>query len=209
MKKNRLFAAKHQLKRANYQMIKHILLLDNYDSFTFNLHHYLEKLGAKVTVVRNDQLEIHTAVEFDAIVLSPGPGLPEESGCMMELIQAFSGIKPFLGVCLGHQALAIAHGAKLLQLPNVLHGVSSNCSITQRQDVLFQNLPASFAIGHYHSWVVDPSSLNNHWRVTAEADGLVMAMSHLSLPLHGVQFHPESILTEMGLDILQNWLTSL
>lgn len=184
-----------------------ILLLDNFDSFTYNLVHVLEKIShVNVTVVRNDSLDFDAVKNFDKIVLSPGPGLPTEAGCMMQLIQTFAGKKPILGVCLGHQALALHFGAKLVNLPAVFHGVSIQTEILN-QGILFKNMPKIIATGHYHSWVVDELNFPQDLKITAVANQkYIMAFEHKNQNICGVQFHPESILTPLGDNILANWV---
>ena len=183
-----------------------ILVLDNYDSFTYNLVHALEKLtNDRVTVARNDAIRLDNVAQFDAVVLSPGPGLPTEAGILLELIRTYHASRPMLGVCLGHQAIVEALGGTLRNLTQVLHGVSTSCH--RVADVpLFSGLPTAFQVGRYHSWVVNeplPSGLI----VTARDENHeVMAFQHEAFPLFGVQFHPESILTPDGEQILHNWL---
>lgn len=184
-----------------------LLLLDNYDSFTYNLFHYLEPLVSEIVVCRNDAFELHTAPEFDRIVFSPGPGLPKDAGVMPQLIKQYHQHIPMLGVCLGMQAIAECFGGTLQNLPTVLHGQSSQCHILAPDETLFKNMPNSFAVGHYHSWVVNEATLPACLEVTAKNEhGLIMALRHRSAPLRGVQFHPESVLTPLGHEILRNWV---
>ena len=188
-----------------------ILVLDNYDSFVYNLVHVIEALGysEQCTVVRNDQISIDEVEGFDKILLSPGPGIPEEAGIMPALIQRYKTSKDFFGVCLGHQALAEGFGGQLHNIPEVLHGIADLASLTEEQDLLFNNMPATFRVGHYHSWVVEPGSLPDELLVTATDErGHIMALRHRTLKVRGVQFHPESILTEHGDRMLKNWLAS-
>ncbi len=186
-----------------------LLLFDNYDSFTFNLYHYLEPMVDRIDVIRNDEVDIDQVSNYDAVVLSPGPGLPKDGGLMMELIARYADEKPFLGVCLGHQAIAEYFGAKLLNMPTVLHGQSSLSHILTT-DKLFHQCDDPLTIGHYHSWVVDEAGLPECLEVTARhQNGYIMAMRHRTLPIFGVQFHPESILTPSGKKILRNWLKSI
>lgn len=184
-----------------------ILLLDNYDSFTYNLLHYLEQLSDhRVVVKKNDEISLEDVAAFDRIILSPGPGLPAQSGIMPELIKRYASSKPILGVCLGHQAIAEAFGGQLKNLKEVHHGVATDIRVVA-QDELFANCPPSFAVGRYHSWVVDSATLPAELEVTAiDASGEIMAFRHKLLALKGVQFHPESILTEHGLTIMKNWV---
>lgn len=184
-----------------------ILVIDNYDSFVFNLVHYLHALEVEeVVVVKNDQFTLDYPKKFDKILLSPGPGLPEEAGLMMQVIQKYASTKSILGVCLGHQALGLHFGAQLENLSKPLHGMASEVKV--ENNGLFKAMPKTFKVGHYHSWVVKEETLSNTpLQITAKSEnGLVMAMQHQTLPIFGVQFHPESILTEHGHAILQNWL---
>ncbi len=185
-----------------------LLVLDNYDSFTYNLVQYLEDLlDGAVTVRRNDAIGPEEAARFDAIVLSPGPGLPAEAGIMPELIRALAGRRPILGVCLGHQAIAEAFGGSLINLKEVYHGKETDIHICVADEPLFEGLPDPFRAGRYHSWVVDGATLPEVLEVTAtDAAGRIMALRHRTLPLHGVQFHPESIMTPHGKQMLANWL---
>lgn len=184
-----------------------VLVFDNYDSFTYNLVHALKKLGVKnLEVHRNDQINIDEIERFDKIVLSPGPGLPAESGILPELIRRYAPSKSILGVCLGQQAIAESFGGSLLNLSNVYHGVSSKIKIVN-PDVLFESLPVEIEVGRYHSWVVNPSDLPDVLKVTAvDENGMIMALTHKYFDVRGVQFHPESVLTPMGEQMLKNWL---
>ena len=186
-----------------------ILILDNYDSFTYNLVHYLRELaeGAEMTVVRNDQITLDEVEAYDKILLSPGPGIPEEAGIMPELIKRYGATKSILGVCLGHQAIAEAYGASLYNMPEVLHGVSSKIKVVKPEDRLFNGIPSEYEICHYHSWNVSKENLVNELEVTAYDElGEIMAISHKEYDVKGVQFHPESIMTEYGHKLLENWL---
>ena len=185
-----------------------ILLLDNYDSFTFNLVHLLESFDdVDVHVHRNDAFDINDAAAFDKIVLSPGPGLPSEAGIMMQLIKEMAGKKSMLGVCLGMQAMAEVFGGSLVNLEQVQHGVASEITVTDREEKLFRNLPEKFKTGRYHSWVVDHKSLPECFRITSiDASNQIMSIRHNEFDLCGVQFHPESVLTEYGNGIMGNWL---
>ena len=186
-----------------------ILILDNYDSFTYNLVHYLRELaeGAEMTVVRNDQITLDEVGAYDKILLSPGPGIPEEAGIMPELIKRYGPTKSILGVCLGHQAIAEAYGASLYNMPEVLHGVSSKIKVVKPEDRLFNGIPSEYEICHYHSWNVSKEDLGNELEVTAYDElGEIMAISHKEYDVKGVQFHPESIMTEHGHKLLENWL---
>ena len=187
-----------------------ILVLDNYDSFTYNLVHLLRELGhgPNLTVTRNDQLALEEADAYDAILLSPGPGVPAEAGLMPAIIKRYAPTKRILGVCLGHQGLAESFGATLYNLPAVLHGVATEAEVTQPDERLFRSLPRRFNVGRYHSWAVRPESVPAELEVTArDASGEVLALRHRQFDVRGVQFHPESILTEHGAAMLKNWLS--
>lgn len=183
-----------------------VLVFDNYDSFTYNLVHALKKLGVTdLEVHRNDQIALDDIERFDKIVLSPGPGVPSESGILLELIRRYAPTKSILGVCLGQQAIAEAFGGSLVNLPEVFHGISSTIKIVQ-PDLLFEGLPAEIEVGRYHSWVVDPTNLPAELAVTAvDATGMIMALAHKEYDVRGVQFHPESVLTPLGEEMLKNW----
>ena len=186
-----------------------LLVLDNYDSFTYNLVHYIRELGygSLVEVHRNDRISLDAVEAYDKILLSPGPGIPDEAGIMPSLIRRFGASKSILGVCLGHQGIAEAFGGRLFQMPKVLHGISGELEVVKREDRLFRGLPGKFRIGHYHSWNVDKAQSGNELEVTAiDEKGEVMAISHHTYDVKGVQFHPESILTEYGHQLLRNWL---
>lgn len=185
-----------------------VLIIDNFDSFTFNLFHYCEQFADEVVVVRNDAISIEQALEFDKILISPGPGLPSQSGMTPTIIGELGGKRPILGVCLGLQAIVENEGGTLKNLNTVMHGKATACQVTDPDDSLFADIPQTFLVGHYHSWVADqiPESL----KVTAvNNDGLVMAVSHKEKDLKGVQFHPESLLTEHGLKMIENWILSV
>jgi anthranilate synthase component II len=186
-----------------------ILLFDNYDSFTYNLVHLVHTVDstAKVTVVRNDEIALEEAVAFDKIIISPGPGIPQEAGVLLPLIKMYAATKPILGVCLGHQAIGEAFGGTLVNLSTVYHGIAMPCTVVQPTCKLFNNMPNSFDVGRYHSWVVDANSLPNCFEVTAvDEHGYIMAMQHTTYHVQGVQFHPESVLTPLGATIMKNWL---
>ncbi|HRH66380.1 MAG TPA: aminodeoxychorismate/anthranilate synthase component II [Bacteroidia bacterium] len=185
-----------------------ILLLDNYDSFTFNLLHLVEQVeGVSVDVIRNDEVQIEKADLYDAILLSPGPGLPAEAGKMKELIGKCFFSKKMLGVCLGHQAIAEQCGAKLQNLRRVQHGISTLTTVVVNDDPVFKNIPSPFRTGHYHSWVVSRKDLPQNLRPLAfDEQGNIMAIRYVDLPVWGIQFHPESILTEYGKELIVNWL---
>ena len=183
-----------------------IVIIDNYDSFTYNLAHLVKSLGADVTVLRNDRFALEELEAFDKIILSPGPGIPSEAGLLMDVIRTYAGRKPMLGVCLGHQAIGEVFGARLENLRDVFHGVA----IEGRQfgtDPLFEGLPERIVMGRYHSWVVSREGFPDCLEITAVSDeGQVMALRHREFDIHGIQFHPESVLTPDGAVILSNWL---
>lgn len=189
--------------------MKKILVVDNYDSFVFNLVQYLEQLGAVVEVVRNDEVDLSTLNNYDGILLSPGPGAPEEAGqCISVVKEALLTNKPLLGVCLGHQAIGVAFGAKVNQAPELLHGKTSE--IFHDNEGLFLGLKPGFTATRYHSLAIENDSVPENLQVTAKTkNGVIMAVKHQTAPIAGVQFHPESILTEGGLELIQNWLNSL
>ncbi|MCW3467576.1 anthranilate synthase component II [Chitinophaga nivalis] len=185
-----------------------ILVFDNYDSFTYNLVHLVEKIiNGKVTVVRNDEIPLEKVNDFDKIILSPGPGIPEEAGLLLPLIKAYAPTKSIFGVCLGQQAIGQAFGASLINLKEVYHGVATNVEVIAEDGRLFKNMPRELQAGRYHSWVIDEATLPAELVVTAkDADGIVMAIQHSKYDVSGVQFHPESVLTPLGEQILRNWL---
>jgi anthranilate synthase component 2 len=187
-----------------------ILVFDNYDSFTYNLVHLVEKIiNGKVTVVRNDEIPLEKVKDYDKIILSPGPGIPEEAGLLLPLIKEYAPSKSIFGVCLGQQAIGEAFGAKLINLKDVYHGVATNVNITARDGRLFNNLPDTLEVGRYHSWVVDEATLPAELTVTAKDDNnYIMALQHNTYDVSGVQFHPESVLTPRGEQILRNWLNA-
>ena len=185
-----------------------ILMIDNYDSFTYNLVHMLETFdGLSVVVKRNDQLTLDEVTPFDKIVLSPGPGIPSEAGRMPEIVRAFAETKSILGVCLGHQCIGELFGGTLLNIQAPIHGKATPIEITDPSEGLFKGLPQRFSVGRYHSWVVQNEGLPQELVVTATDDeGSIMALRHTRLDVRGVQFHPESILTEHGRAMLENWI---
>jgi anthranilate synthase component 2 len=186
-----------------------ILLLDNFDSFTWNIFHYAEMFSKdEIEIRRNNEISIEEIGKYKSIILSPGPGLPKEAGIMPELLRVYSKKLPILGICLGHQAIAESFGASLKNLDKVWHGVQKQLLVTDPNDRLFKDIPQSFSSGHYHSWVIQKETLPSEFNITAtDEDGTIMAISHQHLPLSGVQFHPESIMTSHGLQIIKNWLT--
>lgn len=186
-----------------------ILVFDNYDSFTFNLVHLIRALGhgGALEVHRNDKLPLEAVAHFDKVLLSPGPGLPEEAGLLLPLIERYGPTKSLLGVCLGHQAIGEVYGGGLINLSEVLHGVARPTTVRVADERLFRGLPGTFPAGRYHSWVVDKNRLPAVLEVTAtDADGEVMALRHRHFDVRGVQFHPESVLTEGGSALMRNWL---
>jgi anthranilate synthase component 2 len=183
-----------------------IVIIDNYDSFTYNLAHLVKELGVEVTVYRNDQFELPQLEEFDKIILSPGPGIPSEAGLLLDVIRTYAGKKPMLGVCLGHQAIGEVFGAKLTNLSDVFHGVATE-GTQFGNDPIFAGLPKRIVMGRYHSWVVSKEGLPECLEVTAESDeGQIMALRHKTFDIHGIQFHPESVLTPEGKTMIGNWL---
>lgn len=184
-----------------------ILVLDNYDSFTYNLVHYLEKVSdAEIEVHRNDKIALSEIERFDKILLSPGPGIPAEAGILLDVIRMYGATKSILGVCLGQQAIAEAFGGTLSNLDKVFHGIAKPVNII-KQDLLFEGLPDKFNVGRYHSWVVDTKTFPEVLEITAiDESGQVMALRHKTFNVHGVQFHPESILTEYGSEMISNWV---
>ena len=186
-----------------------ILLIDNYDSFTFNLYHYLSSLKAKVDVVRNDQITPKEIIKkkYDKIVISPGPGNPNQSGNCLGIVKTFHKDLPFLGVCLGHQIIGQVFGSKIIQAKKLMHGKTSKI-ISQKIGIL-KNLPKTFEATRYHSLIIEKKSLSKDLEITAETkDGLIMGVQHKKYNIHGVQFHPESIKTILGIKILKNFINS-
>ena len=183
-----------------------IVIIDNYDSFTYNLSHLLKELGADVTVVRNDKFELKDLEQYDKIVLSPGPGIPSEAGLLLDVIRTYAGRTPILGVCLGHQAIGEVFGASLENLKEVYHGVQTE-GTQMGNDYIFDGLPERVMMGRYHSWVVAKDSVPECLEVTAMSDdGEIMSMRHSQYDMHGIQFHPESVLTPEGKTIVGNFL---
>ena len=183
-----------------------ILVIDNYDSFTYNLVHYLRELKTDVTVLRNDEFELEDIESFDKIVLSPGPGIPIEAGLLLKLIERYAKSKSILGVCLGQQAIAEVFGGRLINLDHVFHGVASNIRVVVEDEILFKNLEEEFEVGRYHSWIVE-SPLPSVLEVTSvDENGHIMSLRHREFDVRAVQFHPESVLTPNGKKILENWV---
>lgn len=182
------------------------VIIDNYDSFTYNLAHLVKELDAEVSVVRNDQFRLSELKPFDKIILSPGPGIPAEAGLLMDVIDAYASVKPILGVCLGHQAIGEYFGGKLTNLSQVFHGIASTISITA-PDYIYKELPAQVQVGRYHSWVVDNEGLPDCLEVTSVSEeGQIMSLRHKQYDVRGIQYHPESVLTPEGRKIIANWL---
>lgn len=184
-----------------------ILIFDNYDSFTYNLVHLVEKIKhEKVDVYRNDQIPLEKVKEYDKIILSPGPGIPIEAGLLLPLIKEYAPSKSILGVCLGHQAIAEAFGGSLINLDTVYHGVATNCQLAT-DNWLFEGLPKNILAGRYHSWIVSNENFPDELEITAKDDNnYIMALQHKKYDVKGVQFHPESVLTPEGEKIIRNWL---
>ncbi|MDP9076639.1 MAG: aminodeoxychorismate/anthranilate synthase component II [Bacteroidota bacterium] len=186
-----------------------ILIIDNYDSFTYNLVHLVNEIGLQCEVWRNDKFSIGDVGAYDRIILSPGPGIPSEAGLLLEVIEKYAPTKSIFGVCLGQQAIAEVFGGSLYNLSQPMHGIATPIKVTDKDERLFAGLPETFKVGRYHSWVVDGKSLPDSLKVTAidEADDSLMALTHKEYDVRGVQFHPESILTEFGKEMMKNWLS--
>ncbi|MBQ4380479.1 MAG: aminodeoxychorismate/anthranilate synthase component II [Bacteroidaceae bacterium] len=183
-----------------------IVIIDNYDSFTYNLSHLVKELGAEVTVYRNDKFELSSLQQFDKIILSPGPGIPSEAGLLLDVIREYAGKKPILGVCLGHQAIGESFGGRLTNLSDVFHGVATPCNIVT-DDYIFEGMTSPIEVGRYHSWVVDAESIPSCLEATSLSDeGYIMSLRHRDYDIRGIQFHPESVLTPQGRQILSNWI---
>jgi len=187
-----------------------ILIIDNYDSFTYNLVHLVNELGLECEVWRNDQFKLEDVDQFDKIILSPGPGVPSEAGLLLDVIKTYAPTKSIFGVCLGQQAIAEAFGGSLYNLSRPMHGISTPIKVTDAGEQLFLNLPGNISVGRYHSWVVSKKDLPDVLTITAidEKDDSIMALRHKTLDVRGVQFHPESVLTEYGKEMMGNWLKS-
>ena len=185
-----------------------ILVIDNYDSFTYNLVQYIERVIKRpVDVYRNDKISLDAVDQYDKILISPGPGIPDEAGITLDLIRSYGSSKSILGVCLGHQAIAEAYGGSIVNLTKVYHGVVGKMKQVLRGDYLFEGVPLDFDAGRYHSWVVEPGTLPGDLEVTVENDeGYIMALRHKTHDVRGVQFHPESVLTEFGGRMILNWV---
>ena len=185
--------------------MKKILVIDNYDSFTYNLVHYLEDLECEVDVMRNDQLNLEDIEAYEYIVLSPGPGIPDEAGLLKEIIKTYAPTKRIFGVCLGQQAIGEVFGGQLINLDEVYHGIATRISIV-KEDRLFEGLPDEIEVGRYHSWVVDPDLPEVLEATSFDQNGQLMSLRHKEYDVSAVQFHPESVLTPYGKKILENWL---
>jgi anthranilate synthase component 2 len=191
----------------NIGLQKKVLVIDNYDSFTYNLVHLVNELGRDVEVWRNDKFELSAVDQFDQILLSPGPGIPEEAGLLLDVIKTYAPTKSIFGVCLGQQAIAEAFGGSLLNLGRPMHGIATPISVLDKEEVLFKECPSTINVGRYHSWVVSNYGLPHCLKITAtdESDE-IMALRHQEFDVRGVQFHPESVLTEHGKQMMKNWL---
>jgi anthranilate synthase component 2 len=190
--------------------MKRIVVIDNYDSFTYNLVHALDQLsGGKVDVFRNDRVSREELEVYDSIVLSPGPGIPEEAGSLKQIIEWFAPSKKILGVCLGHQAIAEVFGGRLININKVFHGVSTMVQVMDKEDYIYKGIPELFDAGRYHSWIVAADGLPECFSINAVAeDGEIMGISHKEYDIKGVQFHPESVLTQVGEQIIANWINN-
>lgn len=188
-------------------MQKKVLVIDNYDSFTYNLVHLVNELGREVEVWRNDKFELSDVAQFDKIILSPGPGIPEEAGLLLAVIKEYAATKSIFGVCLGQQAIAQAFGGTLLNLGRPMHGIATPIQVLDREEVLFKNCPEEINVGRYHSWVVNNEGLPDCLIITAtDKDHEIMALRHKEYDVRAVQFHPESVLTDYGKEMMKNWL---
>lgn len=187
--------------------MKNIVVIDNYDSFTYNLVHYLEDCNAQVTVFRNDEFELVDLEKFDKIVLSPGPGVPKDAGLLLSVIKKYAATKDIFGVCLGQQAIAEAFGGSLINLDSVFHGVSSEINLLNNDNLLYKNLPEKLEVGRYHSWVVNRNDFPEDLEITSvDENNQIMSLKHKTFNVRAVQFHPESILTPLGKTIIKNWV---
>ena len=186
-----------------------ILVFDNYDSFTYNLVHLVQKItNTKVDVFRNDEIALKKVADYDKIILSPGPGIPIEAGMLLPLIKEYASSKSILGVCLGHQAIGETFGGKLINLDTVYHGVATNCKLAIEECRLFAGLPERISVGRYHSWIVSEEDFPAELEITAkDENGYIMGLQHKKYDVQGVQFHPESVLTPDGEAIIRNWLS--
>ncbi len=186
-----------------------ILVLDNYDSFVYNLVYILKDLGQDVAIFRNDKIALEQVKQYDKILLSPGPGIPSEAGILLDVIKEYAASKSMFGVCLGHQAIGEAFGAKLHNMGEVLHGVTTDCIVQNTNETLFRGIPPVFKVCRYHSWTVLPDTMPAELKVTAlDEKGFVLAEAHSHYDIRGVQFHPEAYLTEHGVKLVENWVKS-
>lgn len=186
-----------------------VLVIDNYDSFVYNLVHYLEDLDCKVTVKRNDQLNLEDVAAFDKVLLSPGPGIPDEAGLLKAIIKEYAPTKSMFGVCLGQQAIGEVFGGSLINLDKVFHGVATTAKQTVQDEPLFKDIPEAFEIGRYHSWVVSPEDFPEELEITSvDENGQIMSLRHKKYDVRGVQFHPESVLTPEGKKMIKNWVNT-
>lgn len=184
-----------------------ILVIDNYDSFTYNLVHIIRALGHATDIFRNDKITVEEVKKYDKILLSPGPGIPDEAGIMKDVVKEYGPSKSILGICLGHQGIAEVYGARLFNIPKVLHGVTSTGTVSDRSEYLFRNVSDTFQATHYHSWAVLPESIPSELKVTSvNNEGLIMGLSHVRYDVKGLQFHPESIMTPEGPTMIENWI---
>ena len=188
--------------------MKKVLVIDNYDSFTYNLVHYLEDLDCEVTVKRNDKLTLDEVDNFEKIILSPGPGIPDEAGLLKAIIQRYAPTKSILGVCLGQQAIGEVFGGELENLDTVFHGVATNVTLSVDDEILFEGLDKTFEVGRYHSWVVNANLPDTLEATSFDENGQIMSLRHKVYDVRGVQYHPESVLTPNGKQILKNWVNS-
>ena len=186
--------------------MKHVLVIDNYDSFTYNLVHYLQDLGCEVTVKRNDKLTLEEAGKFDKILLSPGPGIPDEAGLLKSIIKEYGSSKSILGICLGQQAIAEVYGGSIENLNKVYHGVSTSIKRINQDDVLYKDIPTELEVGRYHSWVVSKEIPKVLISTSIDENGEIMSLRHVEHDVRAVQYHPESILTPEGKKMLKNWV---
>ncbi len=189
-------------------MKNRLLIIDNYDSFTYNLVQMIEQCGVnEYIIVKNNEITLAEAGNFDSFLFSPGAGIPSEAGIMCDLIKRYASEKKMLGICLGHQAIAECFGAKLVQMEDIMHGIASETILTQEKDVLFANMPSDFITGRYHSWIVSRENFPDELAITAiDNQQHIMAIKHKQFDIHGVQFHPESYITQDGIRIIKNWL---
>jgi anthranilate synthase component 2 len=189
------------------KMKKKVLIIDNYDSFTYNLVHLINEAGHEAVVWRNDKFKIEDVAQFDKILLSPGPGIPEEAGLLLEVIRTYAPSKSIFGVCLGQQAIAQAFGGDLFNLGRPMHGIATTIDVLDQNELTFKDCPPNFKVGRYHSWVVSNEGLPDCLKITAtDVNDQIMALRHKDYDVRGVQFHPESVLTEHGKQMMTNWL---